>query len=274
MTTEPLPVDYGCDWPVDPACLVDEWDELDEEIKTRAVDLASATLRRLTGYRVGGCPITVRPCKPGCRALAAPSYYDMLRSGGGTGFWPHINEQGVWVNSCGCATGCSCTQLCEIELPPPVGRVDAVWIDGQKLDDLEYRVDDGNRLIYLGTEDCPFPACQDMTKPFDSEGGSDGTFAVTYLNAYPVDSMGAYAAGTLAMEFARACSDSAACRLPANVVTISRQGVSMEVAAGTFPNGTTGIREVDSYIGLWNPDALRQDSRVWTPQRNAPRVMG
>ena len=32
------------------------------EVQDRAPGLASATLRRLTGYRVGGCPITVRPC--------------------------------------------------------------------------------------------------------------------------------------------------------------------------------------------------------------------
>ena len=97
--------------------------------------LASATLRRLTGYRVGGCPITVRPCKRGCAdLLMTRSYYDMLSMGYGVSFWPHISGEGLWVNSCGCATDCSCEALCSIKLPAPVGRVDAVKIDGAVLD--------------------------------------------------------------------------------------------------------------------------------------------
>src|SRR5262245_16657877 len=152
------PVDYGCEWPVDPAGFEDEWDALDDTVKARSVDLASATLRRLTGYRVGGCPITVRPCKRSCRDLAFPSYYDMLSYGTGVSFWPHIGQDGLWVNSCGCATDCSCEALCSIVLPPPVGPVSSVKVDGDEIDPDDYRVD-GAELVWVGASSCPWPTC-------------------------------------------------------------------------------------------------------------------
>ena len=38
------------------------------------------------------------------------------------------------------------------------------------------------------------------------------------------------------------------------------------------PGGMTGIREVDSFIALWNPNGSMQSSRVWSPDRPSPRV--
>jgi hypothetical protein len=32
-----------------------------------------------------------------------------------------------------------------------------------------------------------------------------------------------------------------------------------------FPDGMTGIREVDAYLTSINPNALRQPPRVWSP---------
>lgn len=265
-----LPVPSGCSWPIDEGCLTG-WDGLDPAVQQRSIEFASATLRRLTGYRVGGCPVTVRPCKPSCADLMrTPSYYDMLAFGAGlSGFWPHIGTDGLWINSCGCRTDCNCGEICEVSLPPPVGRVDTVRIDGVDLiANLDYRVD-GNRLVWVdSTRDCGWPSCQDMTKP-DTEVG---TFSVTYLNAYPVDTLGAYAAGVLASEFAKACTGGK-CRLPSGITSIARQGIAMDFATGAFPNNLTGIREVDAYIGLWNPTPIRQGATVWSPDVKSPRVV-
>lgn len=267
MTTPLEPVVAGCAWPIDETCLTG-WEDIDPDVQDRSILFASATLRRLTGYRVGGCPITVRPCKRGCADMTlTPSYYDMLRMGGAgvSSFWPHLDERGLWVNSCGCNSNCSCVALCEIELPEPVGRVDSVLIDGEEVTD--YRVD-GNWLVWTGEDDCPWPACQDLTVANDAVGA----FSVTYLNGYPVDTLGAYAAGTLANEFAKACSGGK-CRLPSGVTSIARQGISMEIATGAFPGGVTGIREVDTFLSLWNPEGLRQPTQVWTPDQRTPRVV-
>ena len=261
MTTIP---DYtGCPWPIDPGCLGDDWDLLDPVVQDRSLAFAGATLRRLTGYQVGGCPVTVRPCTQRCYDAWVP-YWGV---GYTRGFTPGINSTGDWVNACGCRTDCSCTTLCEVVLPEPVGEVIEVLVDGATVDPADYRVD-RNRLVWTGTGDCPWPVCQDMTVASDQPGA----FAVTYLNSYPVDGLGAYAAGVLANEFAKACAGNK-CRLPASVTSVSRGGVAYEVVAGSFPGGVTGIREVDAYIALWNPNALQRPATVWTPTMRNPRVV-
>lgn len=248
-----------CEWPIDASCSQDEWDGYPPEVQARAGGLATATLRRLSGFRVGGCPITVRPCVLGCWDA---SLYRARAWG------PSQLADGSWVNSCGCTTDCSCTALCEVRLASPVGPVSWVKVDGAEVPATDYRVD-GDRLVWIGSSDCPWPVCQDMTAD-DSEVG---TFAVRYLPGHPPDAMAQYAAGVLALEFAKACTGGK-CRLPANVTSVTRQGVSFEVTAGTFMLGVTGLREVDAWIGLWNPHHLRQSSQVWWPGKRDPRMVG
>jgi hypothetical protein len=262
MTVTPLEYDV-CPWPIDPACLTDEWTALAPDVQERALALASSTLYRLSGFRVGGCPLTVRPCKRACAGANPPSYY--MSQGG---LMPHIAVSGVWVNSCGCVTDCSCGPLCELALPEPVGEIIEVSLDGLIVDPMNYRVD-GNMLVWLGDEfDCGWPICQDMAKDLTEPN----TFSVTYLNSYPVDALGAYAVGVLAMEYAKACMGQK-CRLPSTVSAVTRQGVSFEITSGSFPDGFTGIREVDAFISLWNPQALRQRASVWSPDIPQTRVV-
>jgi len=251
----PLP-DY-C-WPIDEGCC-DTFADYDPSVQARAKALATQTLRALTAYRVGGCPITVRPCKSSCMA-GQPGWY----WSGGSWMTPYL-WNGSWVNSCGCQTDCACTALEELVLPAPVGRIDSVLVDGQALPGTSYRLDNGNRLVRL--DGGSWPACQDMalapTEP--------GTMAVTYLNSYPVDGLGAYAAGVLACEFAKACSGKK-CSLPPGVTDITRRGITMTITTGSFPGGVTGIREVDSYVMRWNPNHLTMAPRVWSPDMPKVRV--
>lgn len=247
-----------CSWPIDTSCAQTEWDAYSPEVQQRATALATATLRRLSGYRVGGCPIVVRPCVQSCVSRAAFAT---------TGWGPAQRADGSWVNTCGCRTECSCTSLCEVVLAAPVGPVSWVKVDGLTLPATDYRVF-GDRLVWMGDGECRWPVCQDMTLA-DTE---PGTFAVRYLNAHDPDSLAATAAGVLAVEFARACGGSKSCRLPANVTAVSRQGVSFEIAAGAFQNGLTGIREVDSWLGLWNPQQRQQATSVWWPGKPTPRL--
>lgn len=270
MSVDPVAVDAGCPWPVDSACFGDEWDSMDPTVQARSLLLASLTLQRLTGYRVGGCPIKIRPCRASCAGTVMPIYGYWRDAFGPSGFWPSINANGLWVNNgCGCATDCSCGALCEIVLPNPVGGVTEVKVNGAVVNPTNYRVD-GNRLLWIGPDPCGWPTCQDLTKA-DTQ---TNTFSVTYLNSYPVDGMGAYAAGVLAMEWAKACTGNKACRLPSGVQSVARQGVSYTIQAGSFPDGFTGIREVDAYIALWNPGGLRRGPRVWSPDIGQPRVIG
>jgi hypothetical protein len=242
-----IPEFGGCLWPLDPACLTEAWAVYDEPTQARAHALASTTLHALTARRVGGCPITVRPAPQ--RGMCFVPFTG--------GFQPGMNTAGRWVNNCG---GFTTGDSFGITLPGPVGRVDEVKVDGAVIDPANYRIDNGRHLVWQGEGESPFPVSQNLNLP-DTE---PGTFSVTYLNAYPVDSMGAFAAGILAVEFAKACSNSK-CRLPSGVRTIVRQGITMEVQPGAFPDGFTGIKEVDTFISLWNPQGRRQQSTVWSP---------
>lgn len=250
-----VPPYSGCVWPIDPACLTELWDSYDDGTRARALALASSTLYRLTGYRVGGCPVKVRP-RPQKGFCAIP--YDW---GSAYTFTP-VNLNGNWTN----LTCPPCGDPRLVNLPAPVGEISEVKVDGAVVPPTDYRIVDGHYLAWVGAGDPPWPAEQDYVIP-DTQ---PGTFSVTYLNSYPVDSLGAYAAGLLTMEFAKACSGNATkCKLPSTVISIVRQGVSYDLSPGAFPDGKSGIREVDAYIEMWNPKGRRPGQVIVPGQRIA-----
>ena len=247
-----VPEFSGCLWPVDSACFSDDWAATEESVKTRSLALASATLTRLTAGRVKACPITVRPYQDTCGCfvpdLGYPGFYGA--------FSPGMTVTGNWVNNCGPVCADPATS---VYLPPPVGKINQVRVGGAIVPTTDYRLFQGNRLAYIGSG-AGWPINQDVVKPDTAAG----TFSVTYLNGYPVDALGAYAAGLLAVEFAKACTKGK-CKLPNNVTSIVRQGVSMDIVSGAFPNGLTGIREIDVFVALWNPRGVLQPTTVWYP---------
>lgn len=269
MTTEPLPALPDFCWPVDTSC-VDDWDAWEippsegsegvprytAEQKARAVALATQTLRMLTLWRVGGCPVTVRPATQGCRDK---TYRVFPVSGSGAVPWQPVSMGGQWINiGCGHSSACSCLGAREVLLPSNAGEVLSVTIDGLTLDPTAYRLDAGARLVRLDGD--TWPLCQDLTKP-DTE---EGTWAVTYRPGAPVDGLGAYVAGVLAGEYVRACAGGS-CDLPTGVTQVVRNGVTLTIGAGAFPDGKTGIRTVDAYLERWNPNGHTIPPAVWSP---------
>jgi hypothetical protein len=221
--------------------------------------LAWMSLATLTADQIGTCPITVRPCKAGCRN--SDTYLSAPVAGLPGRFSPHINSAGVWVNACGCDTpDCSCTALCEAILPGPVGDITEVWLNGAVLDPTAYRVDNGNRLVRTDG-DC-WPLCQDMTQ---GEHG-DEAFSVTYYRGAAPDVVLLWIAGLLAVEWYKACSNDKTCRLPRGVRSVSRQGISYEIERNLFSEGTTGIPEVDALVTRYNPYGLKMAPTISTPQ--------
>ena len=78
MTTIP---DYtGCPWPIDPGLPRRRLGPLDPRCRTGRWRSPAATLRRLTGYRVGGCPVTVRPCTQTLHDASVPLLRRRLRA--------------------------------------------------------------------------------------------------------------------------------------------------------------------------------------------------
>ena len=164
----PPDTDWGCAYPPDELAAM-RADPGKLAVMERSEAFAWQTLAALTAYRIGTCPIVVRPCAQRCAPQG--TWMDAVVATGttipvatiGRSFTPHI-EGGEWVNSCGCAAAdpCSCGPLSEIILPGPVGAIVEIVIDGVILDPLAYRVDNGNRLVRQ--DGGSWPICQDMSK--------------------------------------------------------------------------------------------------------------
>lgn len=249
-----------CTWEPDAACLTTEWDALTDEEKHRSLLLATSSLQMLTYYRVGTCPITIRPCpqeRPcGCWGVIPAAYPST--------FVPYLDGAGQWFNCSNC--GSRCAPLSEVDIPGPVGYVDSLVIDGvvQDLWNGDWRIDDGHLLVWQGDGPSPIPSTQDLNKP-DTE---PGTWSITYSKSYPVLEDGRLAVAYLAMEFAKACKPKGKCSLPRGVTSVVRNGVSFTIEAGLFPGGLTGIEIVDSYILKWAPaGSPTRTAQVFNPGR-------
>lgn len=248
---------YEVDW----SCVdQDTLSNTDAEVVARAEIFALAAIRILTGFQAGVCPVTIRPCIARCRESKT-----WLTAEGGDMPWTPYIFNGQWLNSCGCqAKSCSCTNLTEIALEGPVGGVFEVKVDGIVQDQTDYRVDNLNRLVRLGGEE--WPICQDMSLQ-DTEVG---TMSVSYSIGVPWDSTAAFIAGVMAKEYLNACTGGD-CRLPSNVVSVTRQGATIELDKDLFPNMTTGIYEVDIWVRSINPYAAKGVSGVFSPDRPLSR---
>jgi hypothetical protein len=263
----------GADW----SCAYEQedldaiWtDPATRAVAERANALAWSTLSALLGYRLSLCPVVLRPCSAGCtpktwdQAPVLFSNYAGAPEGGV--FTPYV-ANGSWFNGCGCssADSCGCTTIQQIIMPSPVGEIVSIRVAGGTLNPSAYRVDNGTKLVRQ--DGGLWPVCQDFNLP----PGADAAFTVTYYpNLAPNDLLN-YAAGVLATEYYKACSGKQ-CRLPTGVTNITRTGLTMEVPSGLFPGGATGLREVDPIIRIYNPNGLKMQPRVMSPDSSRARV--
>lgn len=209
---------------------------------------AANTLRFLTLNRVGGSAITVMPCNRTCRSpIMRMDLFAPVR------VYPSASD----LRSCNCSLGCSCSGMSTVALDGPVGRIDAITIDGAVLDPAAYHVEDSNKLVRHDGQS--WPAC------------AGKNFTVTYLQGYEVDDMGKFVGGLLAEEFIKALLSDKKCRLPSTITTMARQGINYELTKGMFVDGVTGIPEVDAYVVLWNPYGLRTRPAVYSPDLTTGR---
>lgn len=220
-------------WPV-------EWPEPivggDPTLVAVAERYAVQSLTLLTLGRVGGGLITVMPCGSACRAPLTQGFYPYMRDG-------------KWYN-CWCQSGCDCASMPTVFIPGLV-YVDNVVVDDVVLDPSAYRVIDHRMLQRV--DGGSWPSC------------AGDSFRVTYSQTHPADGNARRAAGVLATEFYRMLTQDRACRLPRSITSIQRQGISMELTPGVFPDGLTGIPEVDTFVKLWNPHGLTGRIGVYSP---------
>lgn len=229
-------------WPIKwPAAI--NTDDLDPNVRALCEMYAIACMKALTLHRVGGDPVTLIPgARDRCRGLYLwQELYGLYPFGRffPVGFYPTERE----------LAGATLRRNTEaIRLPGPVGGVSRVVVDDVVMEPSDYRVEDGQYLVRV-----------------DGKGWPAGDrMKVTYLNSYPVDDMGAHAAGVMAAEWLRLITGDKKCRLPASATSISRQGITIEKATGMFPGNVTGLPEIDAYLMLFNPHSLRVPPRVYS----------
>lgn len=248
-----------CVWEPDPACLTDEFNRLEIPVRDRSLMLATSSLQMLTLYRVGTCPITIRPC-----TRPVPRH---------CGCWDPMLWNGTWVNRA-CRhdpRATPCGSVNEVVIPGPVGYIDSLKINGHEVDihSGDFRMDNGHRLVWQGEGPSPFLETQNLNLP----DTMPGTWSITYSKSHPVEQDGAIAVAYLAMEFAKACQPRSKCALPKGVTNVVRNGVSFTIEAGLFPGGLTGIEIVDAYILKWAPaGAPARTATVFDPKEMQARI--
>lgn len=257
-----------CAWSVEPGQVCAAWSGYSPSQQEVALSIAIGFMWAATGRRYGQCPVTVQPSRP---VLRAPAYrtYPVAEVSGLGGFSPYIHN-GQWFNAGTGLCGCTDAGACELPLPGPTSKaaVTAVRIDGAVVPATAYVVMDAYRLVRTDG-DC-WPTCVDYTQQDPPE------FEIEYLRGLPVPADVASATGVLACEVAANLSGGA-CRAPAGVSRITRQGVEIDVAEVAAPAAggpmLTGLREVDMVIQAHNPAGRVQRSRIYSPDLPTARVV-
>lgn len=257
-----------CAWDIDTSCCPD-WATFDPDVQERAAEWATGILDALTGHQFAQCPIKLRPCGTRCGWPGGYLTYPVsapASSGAGRPWMTPYVDNGVWRN-CTCAGGCSCRATCEAHMPFHIAAIEEILVDGLLLDPTAYRIDNGNIIVRTDGE-C-FPECQDM----DLADTEEGTWSVTLRPGRPLPRIGALAAGELACEYARGCSGAEGCKLPEQLISMSRNGVQVQVADPQLllDAGLTGLPNVDLFIRAVNPAKLRARPRVYSPDIRNPR---
>jgi hypothetical protein len=231
---------------------------------------ATQILDSLSGNQFGLTTTTLRPCKRSC----LPAGW-VGEPWGGWGYPYPVLDRGVFVNlGCGTCDGdCACTRLEEAELPGHVHDVTQVKVDGVVVTGTAYRLDQHPRVagtLLVRLDGGAWPTCQNLNA---TDG--PGTWLVTARYGQPVPEIGALAVGELACEFLKGL-DGQDCRLPREVVSLARQGVTLQFpdATALARDGLLGLVACDRFLMAVNPQRRRRMVRVASPDRAGIRQVG
>lgn len=217
---------------------------------TPYLQAASEVLYHLSAQQFPGiCDITIEPCSNRTSASDLPNL--MFR------------DRLPWL-ACGCLVyrdDCSCAGDPILSLAPtPVTEITEITTSDGVLDDSAYELL-GNSVIRRIDGD-NWPCC-------------DSDFSVAFSYGREPPQLGIQAAAILACELYLSCQPedvAKRCRLPRNVVSVSRQGVSIVIAnaANLFQRipgqpFKTGLWEIDLFLSSMNPYGNTTQSVVLSP---------
>lgn len=257
-----MPTDFSpCDWDPIQCCV---WPTGSEAVTGYARQGATEVLWQESGQRYGLCEITIRPCRRQCDGGGWP-FMDRWYEWAG-GMWPRpLLFNGLWFNvTCGgCPGGCSCTVLEEVLLPGVVSSISQVKVDGVILPSTAYRLDNNQLLVRVDGGSWPY--CQDMA----AADTQPDTFSVTFTFGEVPPVIGRQAVGQLMCALARECMGED-CRLPANVTSLVRQGVAIELDADFLKR----FNFVSLFLRYANPAGLQAAPGIYDPDAQSFRRTG
>jgi hypothetical protein len=188
-----------------------------------------------------------------------------LRSMDGNGTWPYHPSwgscacwsygtwDGLWLYPPGVNVRLGHHQgPVGIQLPmSPIGTVTQILEDGVLLAPTAYRVSRSGWVTRIDGRS--WNTCMDTT-------------TITYTFGEPPPGAGVDAAVDLAIERA-ALSRGEECAWPRTVTSVTRQGLTMEIAnpLDFLADGRTGLPGVDMWLAAVNPTSRAQRGRVWSP---------
>lgn len=220
------------DWSVTWACDIADYDP---DLVAAATSAAQTLLWSLTGRRYGLCS-TTEGYRLACNNPCVAPWGDE--------FGPGVQyELGLGRRDC-----------CRILLSQtPVRSVDLVAVSGAILDPSEY-VLERDSVMRIG--EC-FP-CEQYCEVAPVE--------ISYTYGIDVPPLGSLAMGELACEFLRGWTG-ADCQLPSNAISVTRQGVTVDLgdAQTLFEMGRIGLPISDAFIRSVNPNKLQSASKVYSP---------
>jgi len=231
MTAVENEVSPSCeDWPIAWAC---DTGDVDPELLVLAEDGARSILWAYGGRNVGRCTFT-EGYYPGCDACPGA---------------PYKTASGQWRNGGGAHDCCRILLVRQ-----PVASIEAVTVNGELLDPAAYTTDGAwlrrnGECWPCGGDDCSAPPV-----------------VVTYTAGRPLPAFTPAAMGEVACEVLYGLQG-AACKLPSRAVSVTRQGVTVQLAAADDLAGRNrlGLPIADAWITIMNPGGLQAASRVYSP---------
>lgn len=208
----------------------------DAELQEAMIEVASLVCFRLGGGRWPGiCTDTVQPASDCvCDVIAMPVRGGVGRAGSGR----------------------------LLRLPQtPVVSITEVVIDGDVLDPAAYVIVDDESIVRIDGGAWPRNLGVHVQPPH---------LEVTYEYGALPSELGRRAAAMLATELLLAHCGSDTCRLDRRVVSIVREGVTIDTAAmpglvEALVQGYIGVPEVDLFAATENPSKLRREGRLVVP---------
>lgn len=221
-------------WPITWPCDITGYDEA---LVTLAQDAAQSLLWSLSGRRYGVCS-TTETYRLNCASPCTNPYGDQ--------FGPGVEWR--------LGDGLSRRMCCRILLAQkPVRGIDSVTVLGDLLDPTAYQLE-RDYLFRLGE-------CWPCEQECDA-----APVEVTYTYGIDPPALAQLAMGEVACEFLRGWTG-ADCRLPSNVTSVTRQGVTLDLGdvRTLFEMGRIGMPISDAFLRSVNPHALQSQSQVWSP---------